>query len=156
MPPGRCVWPVEKTLSTLAWPAMLDKPRHQREPAPGSSPVSHLITEPGKVPSPVPSGGGRLSPEEDEQLLSPRRADESRTRAPVPMDLSCQCSGGVRRPHQVGEAGDVSLLLGSPASAGEERDRNGDFVFTPFCLTSSFCFLFLLDLHIVLGLTSQN
>lgn len=124
VPPRRCGWPAEKTLSTPAWPATADKPRRQREPAPGSSPVSHLITEPGKVPSPEPSGGCGLSREEDEQLLSPRRAAESRTRAPVPMDLPCQCSRRGDRPRQVGEAGDVSFLLGSPApGAGEERQK---------------------------------
>lgn len=78
-----------KTLSALAWPEVVAKLRLRRAPASGGSPVSHPITEPGKVPSPalwrLPA-----EPKEDERLLSPWRADAGGTRAPEPVNLSCQ------------------------------------------------------------------
>lgn len=73
---GRCVWPAEKTLSPLAWPEQAEN-ASLRE-----GPHAHVITEPGKVPSPV-FWGLQAQPKEDEQLLSPRWADERRRRARV-------------------------------------------------------------------------
>lgn len=88
-PPRRFVSPAEKTLSSLAWPETVDKLQLQGVPALRGEP--HLITEPGKVPSPV-YRRLQAEPEEDEQLLSLQWADENQTRANVPMDLSCQFS----------------------------------------------------------------
>ena len=69
-----------------------------------------------------------MSRKEDEQLPSLRWADESRTRAPVPMNLPRQFSLQSDDEAARSGGGDMSFLLGSPSvghRGGESRD--GDF-----------------------------
>lgn len=107
--------------------------------------MSHLITEPGKVPSPV-FGGCQLRQKEDEQLLSLRWADESRTRAHVPMDLPrCQFS---RRSDEGAQSGGGRDVVSSRKPSF--RHCGGDAEMDVFhALLPNFVFVFSFNLRCV-------